>query len=109
MKSRKIPASRKSRGCRLYGNVWRGRGVEPGQDQALPESRPDVLKSIQERLDNEGAFLQRYSNGEFISSSYAIGRTYEECSRVPVLETPGYTVHFDAANNLYWHRGGCSD
>jgi hypothetical protein len=88
---------------------WDYRQVKAGPDMPIPESRPDVLKKIQERLDAEGSFRQNYSNGEFISSSIAVSRTFEGCKSVQVLECPGYTIHFDSAQNLYWRRGGCFD
>lgn len=91
------------------GFRYREPTVTRGPDMPIPETRPDVLKGMLDRLDREGAFLKRYSNGEFTSSSLAIARTEHECKRVQVLECPGYTVHFDAANNVFWRRGGCWD
>lgn len=90
-------------------------GLSPGDswsrhaDLPIPESRPDVLKKIQERLDAEGSFRQNYSNGEFISSSIAVSRTFEGYRGVEVLECPGYTIHHDVEHNLYWRRAGCFD
>lgn len=110
MKTRKVTKS-KSRvfwsGSRR--DPWDCRQVKAGPDQAIPETRPEMLKKIQERLDSDGSFLQRYSNGEFTSSSIAVSRTFDGCRSVEVLETPGYTIHFDKEQNLFWRRGGCFD
>lgn len=83
--------------------------VTRGEDKPIPEDRQEILEKIDRRLDTEGAHLQRYSNGEFTSSSLAVGRTFEDCVSVQVLETPGYTIHYDACLNLFWRRGGCFD
>lgn len=88
---------------------WDYRQVKAGPDEPIPETRPDVLTHIKDRLEKEGSFLMQYSNGEFTSSSLAISKTYEGCKSVQVLETPGYTIHHDVANDLYWRRGGCFD
>ena len=102
---------------RKRGQVFMGRGhgfgyrepaVTRGEDKPIPENRPEVLQKILAKLQ-EGPFLQQYSNGEFTSSSIAVAKTFEECKNVRVLETPGYTVHFDPVNNLFWRRGGCFD
>lgn len=83
--------------------------VTRGADAPLPESRHDVRARLLARLDREGAFRQDYSNGEFTSSSLVVARTMEDALRVAVLEAPGYTVHFDAVNNVFWRRGGSFD
>lgn len=88
---------------------YREPSVTQGPDQPIPETRPEVLEKIVERLTTEGAHLQRYSNGEFTVSSLAVGLTFEDCKGVQVLETPGYTVHYDKALGIYWRQGGCWD
>ncbi len=88
---------------------YREPSVTQGPDQPIPETRPEVLEKIVERLTTEGAHLQRYSNGEITTSSLAVGLTFEDCKGVQVLETPGYTVHFDRALGVYWRQGGCWD
>jgi hypothetical protein len=95
--------------CGSRRDMWDYHQVTAGSDQGIPESRPDVLKKIQERLDAEGSFRQNYSNGEFISSSIAVSRTFEGCKSVQVLECPGYTIHHDVEHDLYWRRAGCFD
>lgn len=83
--------------------------VTQGPDMPIPEARPDVLEKIVDRVTAEGAFLQRYSNGELTVSSLAVGLTFEACKGVPVLEAPGHTVHYDKALGLYWRRAGSWD
>lgn len=112
MKTSKKPAGRKSRVFWSGGSgrdMWDYRQVKAGPDMLIPEARTEILKSIQERLDREGSFLQRYSNGEFTSSSIAVSRTFDGCKSVQVLECPGYTIHHDVEHNLFWRRGGCFD
>jgi hypothetical protein len=109
MKARKS-TGRKSRVV-LSGrrHDWDYYQVKAGPDMPIPENRPDVLKKINARLDEKGAFLQQYSNGEFTSSSLAIGRTFDECRSVQVLECAGYTIHHDPVLDIYWRKGGCFD
>lgn len=89
--------------------TYREPPVTQGPDMPIPEARPEVLEKIVDRLAKEGAFLQRYSNGEFTASSLALGLTLEGCMGVQVLETPGRTVHFDKELGFYWRQGGCWD
>lgn len=90
------------------GINWRPT-VTKGHDLPIPESRPDVLQKILKRLDKEGPFLQRYSNGEFITSSIAVARTLEECKKVQVLDCAGHVIHYDPVNKLFWRHGGSFD
>ncbi len=89
--------------------TYREPAVTQGPDQPIPETRPEVLARIKERLEREGAFRQEYSNGEFISSSLAVGKTFEACKAVRTLDGAGYTVHWDEKNQLFWRRTGCFD
>ena len=91
------------------GRPYREPEVVQGPDAPIPEERPDVLEKILNRLTTEGAHLQQYSNGEFTTSSLAVGLTFDDCKGVQVLETPGYTVHYDKALGLFWRQGGCWD
>ena len=112
MKTVRKPSGRKSRMVWSGGvprDMWDYRQLKAGPDMPIPEDRPEILEKIQARLDKDGSFLQQYSNGEFTSSSLAISRTFDGCRGVHVLECPGYTIHFDAAQNLWWRRGGCFD
>lgn len=83
--------------------------VTRGKDEHIPEHRPEILAKIKKEVAEKGSYLQKYSNGEFISSSIACGRTYEECLACEVLDGAGYTIHFDTVNGIYWRRGGCFD
>lgn len=89
-------------------SYWREPAVTRGPNMPLPESRPEIVAKILARLEN-GPFLQQYSNGEFTSSSIAVGRTLEACKGVRVLECAGYTVHYDEKLDLFWRRGGSFD
>lgn len=100
----------------MSGPFWTGGGrgfrepaVTRGEDKPVPERRPEILTKIVKKLDDAGPFLQQYSNGEFTSNSLAVARTLEECKAVRVLESPGYQVHYDPVNNLFWRHGGCFD
>ena len=56
--------------------------VTLGKPLPIPETRPAILVKILDRLCSTGAFLQEYSNGEFISASTAVGLTFEQCKAV---------------------------
>jgi hypothetical protein len=87
---------------------YREPAVTRGPDKAIPETRQPVLAKILEKLE-KGPFLQQYSNGEFTSSSIAVGLTLEACKGVRVLECAGYTVHYDPVLELFWRHGGSFD
>lgn len=82
--------------------------VKRGEDLLIPETRQEVLSRIIEKLDKDDPFLQQYSNGEFTSSSLTVAYSFEECKKVRVLETPGYTVHKDPILGIFWRRCGQS-
>lgn len=95
---------------RAYDLQWHPPAVTLGEPKAIPEPRPEVLAKIVARMDAEPTgFLFTYSNGEFISSSLCIARTFEDCKAVRTLDTSSYTVHFDAATKLFWRHGGFFD
>jgi len=89
--------------------AWVAPTVVRGADKPIPETRPEILERMVERLTTKGAYLHRYSNGEFTSSSLALGLTLEDCRGVQVLETPGTTIHFDWALGVFWRHGGSFD
>ena len=86
--------------------------VRDGGELALPESRPDVITRILQRLDEAsgGPTRQDYSNGEFVSSSLILGRTLAQVAdRRMDLEAAGHTAHWDPKLGLWWRRGGSWD
>lgn len=83
--------------------------VTLGEPKPLPETRPEIVAKIVARLDATGPFRQNYSNGEFITSSLAIARTFEEAKAVQALDTSSYTVHYDENLKIYWRRTGSFD
>jgi hypothetical protein len=53
---------------------------------------------------------QNFSNGEFISSSLIIGKTFEAVAdRTLDLDGAGYVAHYDPVLKIYWRPGGCFD
>lgn len=82
--------------------------VTRGDDEELPEQREEVVEQLTD-LALSGGGLQRFSNGEFISSSLAVGVTFEDCARVPVLDGASHLVHFCPKTEIFWRRGGCMD
>ena len=89
---------------------WREPPVTLGTPQPIPEKRPEILAKIVAKLEAQPeGFRQDYSNGEFISSSLCIARTFEACKAVRTLDTNSYTVHYDEVNKLFWRHGGCFD
>ena len=89
---------------------WREPEVKLGEPKPIPESRPEVLAKILAKLEAQPeGFRQDYSNGEFISSSLCIAKTFEACKKVRTLDTNSYTVHHDEKNGLFWRHGGFFD
>lgn len=89
---------------------WREPEVTLGEPKPIPEKRPEIIQKILSKLEAQPeGFRQDYSNGEFISSSLCIAKTFEDCKKVRTLDTNSYTVHFDEANGLYWRHGGFFD
>jgi len=92
-----------------------GRGSWPppvtkGPNAPIPEKRPEVLAKIIARLEEKPqGFRFNYSNGEFISSSLCVARTFEDVAKVEALDTPDYKAYYDEANKLWWRHGGCFD
>lgn len=84
--------------------------VTLGKPEPIPERRPEILEKILKKLEAQPeGFRQDYSNGEFISSSLCIAKTFEACKAVRTLDTSSYTVHYDEKNQLFWRHGGCFD
>lgn len=110
-KGRSVRGGKRFVGPFLTSPSWGWREVEVtlGEPKPLPESRPEIISKIIDRLNRDGPFRQQYSNGEFVTSSLAIARTFEEAKAVPTLDTSSYTVHYDAALNVYWRRTGSFD
>lgn len=90
-------------------SIYREPTVTLGEPKPMPEKRQDVIDRMLSRLAEQGPFLMQFSNGEFVSSSIALARTFEECAKVRVLEAPGYTVHHDEKLGVFWRRGGSFD
>lgn len=102
--------------------VKKGKGITSQNIKSVPEQVKESLKK--DRYSNElsakGHVQIKYSNGEFISSSYAVAKEkhpiemlanrrvgrYEGMS---MLDSGDETVKFDKDLNLYWIDTGCFD
>ncbi len=89
--------------------------VQDGGEKQLSENRDEVVARMLERLKAEEAkgnkaYRQDYSNGEFVSDSIIIGRTFAAvASRKLDYECAGDEAYFDPALQIYWRRGGSFD
>ena len=84
--------------------------VTLGPEAPIPEKRSATLAKIKARLvECPGGFRFSYSNGEFITSSLCIAKTFEDCKAVRTLDTNSYVVHYDPATELFWRHGGFFD
>lgn len=77
----------------------------------LPEKRADVVKKMLGNLsETKTVFRQNYSNGEFITSSTIIGKTFADVSdRALDLECAGNSAYFDDKLEIWWRTGGSFD
>ncbi len=89
--------------------------VTRGGEKPLPESRPDVVKKMLDRLAQEEqagrkAFRQEFSNGEFTASSLIIGREFTAvANRRMDLECASNEAFYDPKLAIYWRQGGSFD
>jgi hypothetical protein len=100
--------------------IKKGVGITSDKKTPLPGN---VAKSFekdryQEEFKNKGCTQIQYSNGEFISNSYAISKdkqTLDSLVRIRqhnglrMMDSGDETVRYDETLNLFWVNTGCFD
>jgi hypothetical protein len=81
-----------------------------GGEKPLPETREEVLNKYVPRLEEKDPVSIHYSNGEFISRSLILSKSfYGICNRSLDLESSSFTAFLDEEKKLWWREGGCFD
>ena len=84
--------------------------VIDGGEAVIDERREHILDKISRELETAEAYRQNYSNGEFISNSLIVGRTFEAVSgRELELDGAARVAFHDVKRNWWWRQGGCWD
>jgi hypothetical protein len=101
--------------------VKHGNGILQANYETIPGQVSTVLikERYQKELEEKGYTQISFSNGEFISDSYALSKTKEPLDRLSKYrQVPGLaiydtssnpTVKFDKEKSLFWLNTGCFD